>query len=52
MEEECTHCHKIEALADIRQTETIAAVASGGWDAVALRTEQLKYKMYGVIWRK
>jgi hypothetical protein len=40
-QEECTHCHKIEAQADVKQVRAIAAVAAGDWDLAALRTEQL-----------
>jgi hypothetical protein len=39
--EECTHCHKFEARADIQLVTAIAAVAAADWDPVILRTEQL-----------
>jgi hypothetical protein len=38
---EYTHCYNVEARADIKQVQTIAAVAAAGWDPAALRTEQL-----------
>jgi hypothetical protein len=30
--EECTHCHKVEARANVKQIRAIAAVATAGWD--------------------
>jgi hypothetical protein len=33
-QEECTHCHKVEARVDVK-----LAVAAAGWDPAALRTE-------------
>jgi hypothetical protein len=36
----CTHCHKFEALPDIKQVQAAMAVAAAGWDPAALRTEQ------------
>jgi hypothetical protein len=38
-QEECTHCHKVEAQAHIKQVRAIAAVATHGRDPVTLRTE-------------
>jgi hypothetical protein len=40
-QEECTHCHKVEARADVKQVRVIVAVAADVWDPVTLRTEQL-----------
>jgi hypothetical protein len=39
---EWTHCHKVEAWADVKQVRAIAAVAAASWDSVALRSEQLQ----------
>jgi hypothetical protein len=36
-QEECTHCHKVKAWADIKQVRAVAA----GWDLATLRMEQL-----------
>jgi hypothetical protein len=40
-QEECPHCRKVEAWAEVKQIRAIAAVAADGWDPAALRTEQL-----------
>jgi hypothetical protein len=37
-QEECTHCHIVEARADIKQVRAIAAVEAPGWDPATLRT--------------
>jgi hypothetical protein len=31
-QEECTHCYKVEARADIKQVQALAALAAAGWD--------------------
>jgi hypothetical protein len=49
VEEECTHCHKVEAGAYVKQIRAIAVVAGAGWDPVALRTEQLNDPDIGPI---
>jgi hypothetical protein len=46
---ECVHCHKVEALADVKHIRGIAAVAAASWDPVALRWEQLNDKDIGTI---
>jgi hypothetical protein len=48
-QEECTHCHKVEARADVKQIQAIAAVAADGWDPAALRTEELNDQNIGPI---
>jgi hypothetical protein len=48
-EEECTHCHKVEAGAYVKQIRAIAVVAAAGWDPVALRTDQLNDPDIGPI---
>jgi hypothetical protein len=48
-QEECTHCHKVEARADIKEIRAIAVVARAGCDPVALRTEQLNDPDIGPI---
>jgi hypothetical protein len=40
-QDECTHCHNVEARADIKQVQAIEAVATTSWDPAPLRTEQL-----------
>jgi hypothetical protein len=45
----CTHCCKVEALADSVLVQVIAAVAAAGWDPAALRTEQLNDQDIGPI---
>jgi hypothetical protein len=42
-----THCHKVEALADIKQVR--AAVAAAVCDPATLRTEQLNKQVIGPI---
>jgi hypothetical protein len=50
-QEECTHCHKVEAGADVKQVQDIAAVAAAGYNPAALRTEQLNYQDTGsILW--
>jgi hypothetical protein len=39
--EECIHCHKVEAMADVKQVRAISTVAAACWGPAALRTEQL-----------
>jgi hypothetical protein len=34
-QEECTHCHKVEALTDIKQVKATAVVAAASWDPAA-----------------
>jgi hypothetical protein len=48
-QEECTHCHKVEARADVKQIRAITVVAGGVWDPVALRTEQINDPDIGPI---
>jgi hypothetical protein len=48
-QEECTHCHKAEARADVERVRAIAAVAAAGWDPAALRREQLNDHYIGPI---
>jgi hypothetical protein len=48
-QEKCTHCHKVEARADIKQIQAIAAIAAVGWDWMTLRTEQLNELDIGPI---
>jgi hypothetical protein len=38
---ECTHCHKVEVWADVKQVGAVAAVVAAGWDPAAFRIEQL-----------
>jgi hypothetical protein len=38
-EEECTHCHKVETRADVKQVRAIAALHAAGWGPVALKKE-------------
>jgi hypothetical protein len=40
-QENCSHCHKVEDRAEIKQIRAITTVAAAGWDPTALRTEQL-----------
>jgi hypothetical protein len=39
-QEECTHCHKVEARVGIKQVQTIEAVAAASWVPAALKTER------------
>jgi hypothetical protein len=48
-DDECTHCHKVEAWAGIKQVHVIAVVAAAGWDPAALRLEQLNDQFVGSI---
>jgi hypothetical protein len=48
-QEECTHCHKVEAWAYIKHIRAIAAVAAPGWDPATLRMEQLNDPDIGPI---
>jgi hypothetical protein len=48
-QEECTHCHKVEARAGIKQVRAITAVAAVGWDPATMRTEQLNDPEIGPI---
>jgi hypothetical protein len=48
-QEECTHCLKVEARADIKHIPAIAAVAAPGWDPATLRMEQLNDPDIGPI---
>jgi hypothetical protein len=48
-QEECTHCHKVEAQTDIKQIRAIAVVASAGLDPATLRTDQLTDQDIGPI---
>jgi hypothetical protein len=47
--EECTHCHKFEARANVKQVRALTAVAATDWDSAALRREQLNDKDIGPI---
>jgi hypothetical protein len=47
--EECTHCHKVKAQADIKRIQAIVAVAATRWDPAALRREQLNDQDIGLI---
>jgi hypothetical protein len=40
-QENCSHCHKVDNRAEIKQIRAITTVAAAGWDPAALRTEQL-----------
>jgi hypothetical protein len=40
-QEECTHCHKVELRADIKQVRAILALPAADWFPLVLRTEQL-----------
>jgi hypothetical protein len=46
---ESTHCHKVEAQADIKQVQAIAAVDEAKWDPAALRREQLNGQNIGLV---
>jgi hypothetical protein len=35
----CTHCHNVDARADVKTMRSVAAVAAAGWDPAALGTE-------------
>jgi hypothetical protein len=48
-QEECTHCYKVEARADVKQVRADAAVAAVSWDPAALRSEQLNDHDIGPI---
>jgi hypothetical protein len=48
-QEECTHCHKVESRAYVKQIRAITIVAGAGWDPVALRMEQLNDPDIGPI---
>jgi hypothetical protein len=51
-QEKCTHCHKVEARADIKHVRGTAAVDAAGWDPGTLRTEQLNDPDIGPILRE
>jgi hypothetical protein len=40
-QEECTHCHKVEEHADVKEVRAIADETAAGCDQADLRTEQL-----------
>jgi hypothetical protein len=48
-QEKCAHCHKVEARADVKQVQAIAALPAVSWDPVTLRTEQLNDPDIGPI---
>jgi hypothetical protein len=43
---ECTHRHKVESQADIKQVQATAAVAAAGWNPVAMRTERSGHRAH------
>jgi hypothetical protein len=47
--DDSTHCHKVEAHADIKQVRAAAAVAAAIWDPATLRTDQLNDQDIGPI---
>jgi hypothetical protein len=44
-----THCHKVEAGADVKQMPAFADAAAAGWGPVVSRTEQLDEQDIGHI---
>jgi hypothetical protein len=38
-QEECTHCHKIELYADIKQIRATSTLPAADWDLLVLKTE-------------
>jgi hypothetical protein len=40
-QEECTHCHKVQTPADLKQLQAFAAGTAAGRDAAALRMDEL-----------
>jgi hypothetical protein len=48
-QEECTHCHKVELRADIKQIRAISTLPAANWDPLVLRTEQLNDTDIGPI---
>jgi hypothetical protein len=51
-QEECTHCHKVEVRADIKQIRAISTLPAADWDPLVLRTEQLNDTDIGRILRE
>jgi hypothetical protein len=45
-QEECTHCHKVEAPADVKQVRAIATVAAAGRDPATLRTKRPRHRAH------
>jgi hypothetical protein len=41
-QEECEHCQKVEARAEVKQMRAIASVAADGWDPTVIRRNQMK----------
>jgi hypothetical protein len=48
-QEECTHCHKVQTPADLKQVQAIASGVAAGWDPATLRMYKLNHQDIGPI---